>query len=182
MRSFGISLQATIVYSYATLSALSSYVLEETGQEEKEEVAPVEQPVSTIASRKAVTTGIRKQSDILSDLRGLLAAELHLEIEEIDEDSQFVDLGLDSIVGVTFIRKINEKFGITLQATIVYSYATLLALSEYIQGELGVEEEEVHTPAVNSLKKEKNSTGKAVYPKSTYIDTQGKVFTSYYFK
>ncbi|WP_459212158.1 beta-ketoacyl synthase N-terminal-like domain-containing protein [Aquimarina rhabdastrellae] len=152
---FGISLQATIIYSYATLSALSSYVLEETGQEEKEEVALVEQPVSTIASTKVVTTGIRKQSDILSDLRGLLAAELHLEEEEIDEDSQFVDLGLDSIVGVTFIRKINEKFGITLQATIVYSYATLLSLSEYIQGELGVEEEEVHPPVVNSLKKEK---------------------------
>ncbi|WP_459213172.1 polyketide synthase [Aquimarina rhabdastrellae] len=152
---FGITLQATLVYSYATLSALSSYVLGETGQEEKEQVIPVEQPVSTIASTKTVTTGIKKQSDILLDLRGLLAAELHLEEEEIDEDSQFVDLGLDSIVGVTFIRKINEKFGITLQATIVYSYATLLALSEYIQGELGVEEEEVYTPVVNSLKKEK---------------------------
>ena len=47
---------------------------------------------------------------IIADLKSLLAGELHLEEEEIDEDSQFVDLGLDSIVGVTFIRKINEKF------------------------------------------------------------------------
>ena len=35
----------------------------------------------------------------------LLADELHMRESDIDEDVEFVDLGLDSISGVTWLRK-----------------------------------------------------------------------------
>ncbi|MBG6133280.1 acyl transferase domain-containing protein/enoyl-CoA hydratase/carnithine racemase/acyl carrier protein, partial [Aquimarina sp. EL_43] len=161
---YHISLQATIVYSYSTLSALSAYVLKETREQEKEVVVSIESSVSTITSTNTVLSNERR-SNILSDLRQLLARELHLEEEEIDEGSQFVDLGLDSIVGVTFIRKINEMFGVSLQATIVYSYATLSALSGHIQQELGVQVEEVSSPTVDFLQKEKRRQLKQIVRK-----------------
>ena len=48
---------------------------------------------------------------------------------------QFVDLGLDSISGVTWIRKINEKYHTSIEATKVYSYPTLAQLGRYVKEE-----------------------------------------------
>lgn len=70
---------------------------------------------------------------ITAILKQLLADELHLQVEEIDEDAQFVDLGLDSITGVTWIRKINERYKLSIEATKVYSYPTLEQLSRYVR-------------------------------------------------
>jgi acyl transferase domain-containing protein/enoyl-CoA hydratase/carnithine racemase/acyl carrier protein/NAD(P)-dependent dehydrogenase (short-subunit alcohol dehydrogenase family) len=72
---------------------------------------------------------------MLADLKTLLAQELHMREEEIDENSQFVDLGLDSIIGVTFIRKINEKYKISINATKIYSYPNLTQFSRFVKEE-----------------------------------------------
>src|SRR5262249_41537694 len=54
---------------------------------------------------------------------------------DVDDNAQFVDLGLDSISGVTWIRKINEKYHTSIEATKVYSYPTLVQLSRYVKEE-----------------------------------------------
>ena len=78
-------------------------------------------------------------SDLLSTVTGtiktFLADELHLQESDIDEDVEFVDLGLDSINGVTLLRKINEKYHTSIEATKVYSYPTLAQLSRYVKEE-----------------------------------------------
>ena len=68
-------------------------------------------------------------------LRKLLASELQMEEREIDEDMEFVELGLDSIIGVTWIRKINQRYETGIEATKVYSYPTLRQLSRYVKEE-----------------------------------------------
>ena len=73
---------------------------------------------------------------IKTNLKTLLAQELHMEEGEIEEDSQFVDLGLDSIIGVTWIRKINEKYKISINATKIYSYPNLIEFSCYVKEEV----------------------------------------------
>jgi acyl transferase domain-containing protein/acyl carrier protein len=74
---------------------------------------------------------------IAAVLRTMLGDELDLKAEDVGEDSQFIDLGLDSISGVTWVRKINEKYGIGMEATKIYSHPTLKQLSVYVRGELG---------------------------------------------
>ncbi len=71
--------------------------------------------------------------EVTASIKRLLAQELHLEEHEVDENTQYTDLGLDSITGVTWIRKINEKYGLSLDATIVYSYPTLTKLGGHIE-------------------------------------------------
>ena len=44
---------------------------------------------------------------------------------DIDENIQFIDLGLDSISGVTWVRKINEKYQTAIEAIKIYSYPML---------------------------------------------------------
>jgi acyl transferase domain-containing protein/enoyl-CoA hydratase/carnithine racemase/acyl carrier protein len=72
---------------------------------------------------------------MISDLKTLLAQELQMREEDVAEDIQFVDLGLDSISGVSWIRKINEKYRTSIEATKVYSYPNLRQLSAYVRRE-----------------------------------------------
>jgi acyl transferase domain-containing protein/acyl carrier protein/NADP-dependent 3-hydroxy acid dehydrogenase YdfG len=71
-------------------------------------------------------------TDILPIIRRLLAEELRVEEAEIDPRTQFVDLGLDSISSVTWIRRINERFGLSVDATKVYSYPNLHKLAQHV--------------------------------------------------
>ena len=72
---------------------------------------------------------------ITASLKTLLANELQLAESEIDEQVQFVDLGLDSITGVSWVRKINERYQTKIEATKVYSHPTLSQLSRYVKEE-----------------------------------------------
>src|SRR5262245_39353480 len=74
-------------------------------------------------------------SAVTASLKTLLANELQMRESDIDHNAQFVNLGLDSISGVTWIRKINEKYHTSIEATKVYSYPTLAQLSRYVKEE-----------------------------------------------
>ena len=52
--------------------------------------------------------------------------------DDIDEQAQFVDLGLDSIVGVTWVRRINETYDLAIEATRVYSHPTLALMAKHV--------------------------------------------------
>ena len=89
-------------------------------------------------------------SAVLDSLRQMLAHELHMQVEDIDERAQFTDLGLDSITGVTWIRNINERYGTSIEATRIYSYPTLAELGRFVKGEaekVGAREADSPVPA-----------------------------------
>lgn len=66
-----------------------------------------------------------------------LAIALYLQPSEIDPEKSFTDLGLDSIVGVEWIKTINKEFSLELSSTKVYDYATINKLTGYLISELG---------------------------------------------
>ncbi|HXI94072.1 MAG TPA: polyketide synthase, partial [Blastocatellia bacterium] len=72
---------------------------------------------------------------VTATLKTLLANELQMRESDIDDNAQFVDVGLDSIAGVTWIRKINETYQTSIEATKVYSYPTLAQLSRHVKTE-----------------------------------------------
>ncbi|HET8798518.1 MAG TPA: polyketide synthase, partial [Thermoanaerobaculia bacterium] len=74
-------------------------------------------------------------SGVLSTLKTLLAAELQMREGDIDDDAQFVDLGLDSVSGVSWMRRINEKYQTSVEVTKVYSHPTLTQLAAFIKEE-----------------------------------------------
>ena len=69
-------------------------------------------------------------------LRTSLAESLYLSPSEIDIDKSFVDLGLDSIVGVEWIKVINKKYSLEISATKVYDYSTISAFASFLDKEL----------------------------------------------
>ena len=141
--AWGTDIEAIRVYSYPTLRLLATHVAEEAA---KAGGAPVvSQPVAEVqasapdapvlpAPAPVASTGVDPAS-IVPQLKSLLAHELRMEEGEIGEDEQFVDLGLDSITGVTWIRRINEAWGTDIEAIRVYSYPTLRLLAAHVAEE-----------------------------------------------
>ena len=72
---------------------------------------------------------------VTASLKTLLANELQMRESDVEENVQFVDLGLDSISGVSWVRKINEKYDTSIEAAQLYSHATLSELSRYVKQE-----------------------------------------------
>src|SRR5262249_33207269 len=72
---------------------------------------------------------------VTANLKALLADSLQMREGDVDENVEFVDLGLDSISAVTWVRKINETYHTSIEATKVYSYPTLTQLARYVKGE-----------------------------------------------
>ena len=91
----------------------------------------------------------------------------------IDEQVQFLDLGLDSIAAVTWIRKINEKYQTKIEATKVYSHSTLSQLSRHVkeeaekQGTLSRQEE-----AARLAPGEKSTSSQGPQPKIAKVANQ----------
>ncbi|NEP06261.1 MAG: acyl carrier protein, partial [Okeania sp. SIO4D6] len=75
-------------------------------------------------------------AELKASLKESLAAALYADISEIEEDQKFVDLGLDSIVGVEWITSINATYNLNMKATKLYDYPTLLDLVQYIGSEI----------------------------------------------
>ena len=73
--------------------------------------------------------------EVMATLRTLLANELQMRESDIDDRAQFVDVGLDSISGVSWIRRINERYQTSIEATKVYSYPTLEQFGRHVKEE-----------------------------------------------
>ncbi|MCR8978417.1 SDR family NAD(P)-dependent oxidoreductase [Brevibacillus laterosporus] len=65
-----------------------------------------------------------------------LAEAMFMQPEEIDVDSKFIDIGVDSIIGVEWIKAINKQYGTSMTATKVYDYPNIRELSAFLMSEI----------------------------------------------
>ncbi len=85
-----------------------------------------------VAPRPTVDAGRLNQELVES-----LAKALYLQPGEVELDKKFVDMGLDSIVGVEWIKALNKRYGLGLKATAVYDHPNLRAFTVFVAKELG---------------------------------------------
>ncbi|MBW8851154.1 MAG: SDR family NAD(P)-dependent oxidoreductase [Xanthomonadales bacterium] len=143
---YGTAIEAIRVYSYPTLRLLAGFVREQAAKSAKSAasaavqvqvqipVAVAAQTPASVAQAHAAQTA-DGGATLAAELRELLAGELRMEPQDIGEDEQFVDLGLDSITGVTWIRRINERYGTAIEAIKVYSHPTLRRMAAFVEAE-----------------------------------------------
>ncbi|TMC20550.1 MAG: hypothetical protein E6J34_12385 [Chloroflexi bacterium] len=70
------------------------------------------------------------------ELARTLAQVLYMEESEVNLEKPFIDMGLDSILCVEWIKSINQQYAIHLKATIVYDYPTIRKLASFLQKDL----------------------------------------------
>ncbi|MES2350962.1 MAG: polyketide synthase [Pseudomonadota bacterium] len=141
---YGTSIDATRIYSHPTLKQLAIHVHQQLQvggvvQAVGESIPP--QATVPMAQRPAVVAKRSEAGAVQAGLKALLAQELQIAEEDIDDDMQFVDLGMDSVSGVTWMRKINEQYGTALDATKIYSHPTIRQLATQLNQEM-----DRHTP------------------------------------
>jgi acyl transferase domain-containing protein/acyl carrier protein/enoyl-CoA hydratase/carnithine racemase len=133
--TYGIDLPATAVYGHPTVGALIAHVAELVGERPvTEKVAPAatqSEPVQSAPSPTESSTGDHRKR-LRAEIVSSLAEDLMIETSEIADSSGFLDLGLDSILAVTWIRKLNTRYGIDLPATAVYAHPTVGGLVDHV--------------------------------------------------
>ncbi len=80
---------------------------------------------------------VRSPGETRADLEDVIKEILLLpDEEELDPEATFLDLGLDSIRVVRFIRILSERLDLSLRETLVFDYPTIGALADFIAGRL----------------------------------------------
>lgn len=80
----------------------------------------------------AVEKSIPDLECLEKELLESLAEALATDVKGIDKSSNFVDMGLDSIIGVEWIHEINRRYGTGLTANMIYRYPTVRKFSQYL--------------------------------------------------
>ncbi|WP_345629196.1 SDR family NAD(P)-dependent oxidoreductase [Streptomyces thinghirensis] len=127
-RTLGLSLTVAQVCGHPTFRTLSALIEGAMGEQMSAT------PPGSSAARGPSAPG---RPAIAAHLRESLAAELELVAADIDDEAPFVELGLDSITGVTWTRKLNTHFQLSLSATQVYSHPTVDDLADHLAELLG---------------------------------------------
>lgn len=65
-----------------------------------------------------------------------LSEALYVDRNHIDTEKKFIDMGMDSIIGIEWIAKINRNFAINIGATKIYEFPCINQLSEHIYKEM----------------------------------------------
>ncbi|MCP5006113.1 MAG: hypothetical protein GY941_19565, partial [Planctomycetes bacterium] len=65
-----------------------------------------------------------------------LAKALYMKESEIDKEKPFIEMGLDSIVGVEWIKAINQEYRTSVSATKVYDYPTIEKFALFLEQEI----------------------------------------------
>ncbi|HEX8189594.1 MAG TPA: SDR family NAD(P)-dependent oxidoreductase, partial [Pyrinomonadaceae bacterium] len=156
-QEFGTDFKATRLYDYPSVETLSAFLahgVSTAGHAAGEGGARAEEaPPSPEAGWGRVAPDVSKDDapgPFVSDelprsapvqlaaagvearLKELLAATLYLDVSDVDEETKFVDLGLDSILAVELVKQINEAFGTNLKATRLYDHSSVRELSDFL--------------------------------------------------
>jgi len=165
-RKFSLNINATIVYDYPTIKDFSCYLENKVAEPETQVDTNNDTPRETwhiqnaIISKNNALSSINDPSPIMenssdskttmflqaNDLQKMLvtslAKALYMDESDVNAESAFIDMGLDSIVGVEWVKAINDQFKTSIMATAVYDYTNLHEFSRYLERIIRNREEE----------------------------------------
>ena len=156
-KQYVLEISATRVYDYSNIKELAVFLEEELAKSSTH--SAISEPVIATAAKIAAAPPvviekqvIEKQEieqhpiedklyhisqiDLQSQLKESLADALYMEAADIAIDKSFVDLGLDSIVGVEWVNSINKQYLLEISATRVYDYSNIKELATFLAEEL----------------------------------------------
>ncbi|PSU35484.1 SDR family NAD(P)-dependent oxidoreductase [Photobacterium lutimaris] len=111
-----------------------------------EDLIAIEDDIETESISTNVTNNSRFDSEynyITSSIVQVLATTLDLDPQVVKTDKPYIDFGVDSILAVEGVNRINKKLGIKLRTTDFFNYVTVQDLSQYIRENYSISSHEV---------------------------------------
>lgn len=133
-KTYGLNLKTTKLYQYTSVVEFAKYIQSEIGfgQSNTKIMTQQNKPVISDESTTSQQHSHIDEQAILTELIKMLADELFLEEDEIELESSFTEMGLDSIIGVEFVSKINKKYALNIKATQLYNFVSVLDFMKQI--------------------------------------------------
>jgi myxalamid-type polyketide synthase MxaB/epothilone polyketide synthase D len=103
-------------------------------------------------SRKALGRAFREAEPaerrrlVEQAVREQVAGVLRMDAVRLDPRVPLRSLGIDSIMGLELRNGLESSLGLTLSATLIWTYPTVAALSEHLTGELASAEDPIREP------------------------------------
>jgi surfactin synthase thioesterase subunit/acyl carrier protein len=93
---------------------------------------PLEDPLATIGAEDPPT--VERTLTVHQRVRLLVAATLLLNLGDLPDDVPLVDMGMDSVTGLSLLAKIAESFGVQIQTNELLLLATVSGLTRRLEG------------------------------------------------
>lgn len=137
-REFGLNIETSAIYDHPVFSEFITFLAYEAGKlnsfsKETEIRIPVQVNNTDL---KDADTDQENAEGIWEGVCRIIRDYLHLGPEDIDRESLFKDLGIDSINGVELIREINRNYRTNLETSSIYDYPRVLEFVNYLSGEV----------------------------------------------
>ncbi|MEX3547624.1 MAG: amino acid adenylation domain-containing protein [Burkholderia sp.] len=102
--------------------------------------APAGEAVSAqVVSSPAASGEAASHVAIVAEIRACLADTLKREVAGLADETAFSDYGIDSILSVALVKRLNQRLGIQLGQTVIYDYSTIAALSRHVLEQHGAQ-------------------------------------------
>lgn len=146
-REFELNIETAAIYDYPVYSEFIAYLSDEvssTGRISKGSETSKEESktlVSETTNYMETIKPVKKTAEVDTknlwvEVCRIIRDYLHLGPEDIDRDSLFKDLGIDSINGVELIREINHNFQTNLETTSIYDYPCVTDFVRFLSEEI----------------------------------------------
>ena len=126
-----IDLKSADLFSYSTTRKLSQFIEEYISKNNKviikTEVKETSDPEITITTENQVIKEVIIKT---------IAETLQVNQHEVDIDIPFSDIGVDSIMGIHIVERLNEQLDIDLKSADLFSYSTTRKLTQFINENL----------------------------------------------
>ena len=157
-KKYSLNIKTTKLYSYSTAYEFIKSLVDEITHNQSEILIESNDFNSDSHEKTAVDNSYKNES-LIESLIKMLAEELYMDESEIDVDASFMELGLDSIIGVEWINKVNKKFGIHLNTTKLYQYSNIVDFSKYVSSIIkdNGSNEEIAMEETNQYKNDKST-------------------------
>ncbi|MEL6559560.1 MAG: SDR family NAD(P)-dependent oxidoreductase, partial [Bacteroidota bacterium] len=133
-------IEAISLYEFKTILQLSDLISTESGVVPHLETSVVYHDSSAVIRTYETADSVESANqaivdNIIPELKGILEKILHIPQSDLDEDIEFLELGVDSISGVEIIREVNERYKLNLEAIVLYDYHSISKLYDLILSE-----------------------------------------------
>ncbi|MCQ4167725.1 SDR family NAD(P)-dependent oxidoreductase, partial [Tahibacter sp. P2K] len=92
--------------------------------------------VAPVAAAPVAQAGAPSRAGLAARVREIvrecLCASLKLDAARVQDEASLVDYGVDSIIAVSLVKRINERCGIVLPTTIIFDYNTIERLTRHM--------------------------------------------------
>ncbi|KAJ6442762.1 Polyketide synthase [Purpureocillium lavendulum] len=112
--------------------SLSLTTTSQTSQAKAEQIMPLAEPQQPASNRQAL------RDDVVSRVKAIIADLSGLEVDEIGDDSELADLGIDSLAGMEMVNEIETTLKITLPQDEILSVTDMPGLVNCVAGAMGI--------------------------------------------